>query len=319
MSKFSDIFNVFSRRIESAAETSEKHVIPETFRNRVLLWCREVFSNERTDYGEVYNATPEFWSETHRFLMFLHGRPLLSGNRPAASPPEESIRFLLTCSGENFLDFLEHIFKLECLFHVALPQSQMVEELNGFFRVDNLPYHLTDFVTETVREFVDFPYRREADVTKTLAYPRIIARESEIVHTQATEPVLRLLEAPHFSSANSEFLGALEDFRKGELGDSLTKCGSAFESVMKILCDRKGWAYTQRDTAATLVTTIVDNTQLENYFQQLLIIVATLRNRLSSSHGAGVGSRNPPRHVVQYALNATASAILLLVQETGEG
>jgi hypothetical protein len=47
------------------------------------------------------------------------------------------------------------------------------------------------------------------------------------------------------------------------------------------------------------------------------MIVATLRNRLSKAHGAGVQIRNVPRHLAAYALNSTAAAILLLVAEAG--
>jgi hypothetical protein len=32
----------------------------------------------------------------------------------------------------------------------------------------------------------------------------------------------------------------------------LTKCGASFESFMKIICDKKAWAYKQTDTASVL-------------------------------------------------------------------
>jgi hypothetical protein len=88
--------------------------------------------------------------------------------------------------------------------------------------------------------------------------------------------------------------------------------------VLKILCQRKGWPYNESDTASALVKIVLTNTRLENYFEPVLMIVATLRNRLSSSHGAGPAARTVPRHLARYALNATASAVLLLAEETGE-
>jgi hypothetical protein len=127
---------------------------------------------------------------------------------------------------------------------------------------------------------------------------------------------LNLLAQPHFQGANREFRAALEDYRKGDIGDCLAKCGSAFESVLKVICDRRGWAYSQNDTASALIKTVLSKTALDGYFEQLLIIVATLRNRMSSAHGSGTVPRTPPRHVAQYAVNVTASAILLLVDET---
>jgi len=318
MSIFSRIFDVFSRRAESSSDS--RYDIPATFRNRVLLWCNEVFSNSRSAYGK-YDHTSTFWEEIHRFLQYRHGLIQLSSSRyPTASPTEDALIFLAGCPGEAFLDFLEYIFRVDCLFHIGLPEPQLVEELNSLLRTDNLPYHVTDFVKETVREVVNqHPFAgREMTVVKTVAYPKVIMRESEVMHVQAIDPALKLLQRPEFKSANIEFLEALEDYRKDDFGDCLTKCGSAFESVMKILCARKGWPYSQTDPASTLVKTVLGNTSLDSYFESTLMIIATLRNRLSKAHGAGTGSRNIPRHLARYALNATASAILLLMEEAGE-
>src|SRR5262245_36304098 len=156
------------------------------------------------------------------------------------------------------------------------------------------------------------------DVVKVPAYPKIIMRESEVTHAHAVEPALTLLQRPHFASSNAEFLAAMEDYRKGNHGDCLTKCGSAFESFMKILCSRKGWSYKETDTASTLIKTMLANMSLDSYFEQPLMIIATLRNRVSTAHGAGTATRTALAHLARYAINATASAILLLADETGE-
>ena len=317
MSRFSRIFDVFSRRAESPS--GSRHDISETFRNRTLLWCSEVFSNSRSAYGKN-NYSSDFWEEIHRFLQYRLGRIQLSNSHhPPTSPVKEAITYLAGCPGETFLDFLEYVFRVDCLCHIGLPEAQLVEELNSLLRTDNLPYHMTDFVKETVREVVnEHPFAgQEMTVIKTVAYPKVIMKDSEVMHVQAIDPALQLLQRPEFRSANLEFLEALEDYRKDDFGDCLTKCGSAFESVMKILCDRKSWRYSQTDTASTLVKTVLSNTSLGSYFEPTLMIIVTLRNRLSKSHGAGTGSRNIPRHLASYALNATASAILLLMEEAG--
>jgi hypothetical protein len=155
------------------------------------------------------------------------------------------------------------------------------------------------------------------DTIQTVAFPQVIMRESEIVHTEAIAPALQLLQHPDFTNVNSEFLSALEDYRKSKPGDCLTKCGSAFESFMKVICHKKGWAYKQTDGASTLAKTVLANTTLESYFETVLLIVATLRNRLGTAHGAGTATKNPSPHLARYAINATASAILLLADETG--
>jgi hypothetical protein len=62
-----------------------------------------------------------------------------------------------------------------------------------------------------------------------------------------------------------------------------------------------------------LVSTVIKNLGLDPYFEQPFMIIATLRNRLSSSHGAGMETKAPSQHIAQYALNSTAAAIVLLV------
>jgi hypothetical protein len=50
----------------------------------------------------------------------------------------------------------------------------------------------------------------------------------------------------------------------------------------------------------------------------MLLTTAVLRNRLSASQGAGPHSKLVPPHVALYALNVTATGILIIAQETGE-
>jgi hypothetical protein len=88
--------------------------------------------------------------------------------------------------------------------------------------------------------------------------------------------------------------------------------------VLKVICDRKGWIYKQTDTAKTLITTFISKTETDSYFEPVLTIIATLRNRMSSAHGAGTAARQPPVHMAQYALNATARAIILVARVASE-
>ena len=128
---------------------------------------------------------------------------------------------------------------------------------------------------------------------------------------------MALLRESAYAPANKEFLGALEDFRKGDPGDCLTKCGSTFESVLKVICAKRKWAYKETDTAAPLLKTVMQGAGLESFFETPMLVVATLRNRLSSSHGAGTGSRNVTEAKAEYAVNATAAAIVFLVKHAG--
>jgi hypothetical protein len=311
---FDDIFKSFSKRTPDAvAKASES--IPTTARVRITRWCVELYRGERPSNivgrGD-HNA--EFWQEIYRRLLYRTGKTTLTPTDRGNSPMEAA-NYILNCSAAEFLDFLEDIFNNDIFTNVSLWDNKIVDEMNTILRQDNLPYAVTHFVVEEVVHTSGMFSGHKG--TQVRSYPKVILKESEVLNQQAIGPALELLSQPHFASANKEFLAALEDYRKGDTGDCLVKCGSSFESVLKVICDRKGWAYTQNDTASTLVKTIITNTSLENYFEPMLIIVATLRNRLSTAHGAGTTVRQTPRHLALYALNMTASAMLMLTQETG--
>jgi len=204
---------------------------------------------------------------------------------------------------------------MELIFHPGFVSPHGLEELvadfNDFFRADDLPFAITDYTwEESVGEgmFAGLPAKRVTE------YPRVIRADSQITYALAVKPTLDLLSDGRFRAANAEFLGALEDFRKNERGDCLTKCTSSLESVMKVICDLKGWPYNQTDTAAPLLKIVINRSGLESFFEQPLMLIVTIRNRLSSSHGGGTETRKVSPAKAEFAVNATAAAILLLVR-----
>ena len=293
---FANIFNVFSKR-DRVTEENNKPLTRE-FRNRVFLLWRRTFRRESAGWGSDRSS---LWSDVYDRLLYSLGQSRLSP-RQANTPDDDLDNFLGECSDEHFLDFIEFSFQSEAVRRHEVSVPDLLKAVNRFFREDNLPYSLTDFT------FVGDGRRLELE-----GYPQIIRRDSEALHRTAIEPALMLLRGSAFGEANKEFLGALADYRNGDHGDCVTKCGSALESVMKILCHRKGLP--SQNEAAKLLNTIIPRTNLPSFLKPPLIQVATIRNELSSSHGAGMQPRTVPRHVAQYTINVTASAVLLLVQE----
>ena len=167
----------------------------------------------------------------------LHGRQrLYAQSLKILSDLDDLSEFVNRCSDNHFFDFVEFIFGSEHLWRFGSDanHNRFVEDVNRLFEVDDLPYALTGFVRQ---EGVGNYLGMERKVLRTVAYPRIILRNSQVEHTEIIEPTLTLLTGADFKSANDEFLGALTDYRKGDYGDCLTKCGSSFESVMKVICD----------------------------------------------------------------------------------
>ena len=299
-----ELFDVFSRRGQEAQKPLKPLTL--TFRNRILMLCRDRFLTDRGDYRE------ELWREMHSRISYLLGRPHLSKTSDIRSEIEDVLQFLLECEDAHFLDFIEYIFQIECYWRLCNDDNQMVDEINHFFILEDLPYSLTPFVRETRVEKI---YGHPREVSVVVSHPQVILREHEVTHSYAVTPVIRLLDQESFTSANQEFLAALEDYKRGRHEECLTRCGSAFESTMKLICERRKWPYKDSGTTSQLLKVLLGYSTLDSYFEQPLLIIATLRNRLGSAHGAGKKPRSVPRHRALYAINATADAILLLVEE----
>ncbi len=295
---FQRIFNVFSRRQEFKLDPNLKP-IPEAFRNRIVMLFRDEFQISFNN----------FLAELHQKVSYLHGKFRLDETISNSSVSEDMFNYLITCKDEHFLDILELIFRSN-LSGISYPDNPLITSINEFLRIDNLPYHLTGYVTETYSEKDSFGSPTTG--IRLTEFPKIIRRDNDIMHNNVMMPTLNLLSSEEYKNANKEFLNALEDFRKHDFRDCLTKCCSTFESVMKVICNKNKIPFKNTDTASVLLKTLLEKSQLDNYWEQPLMIIATLRNRLSSSHGAGVEEKVIKEHVAEYIINATASAILLL-------
>ncbi len=295
--EFDRIFKVYSRR-QPRPERKPKPLTAE-FRTRVVLRCHEVF--ERSGLGR------DAWASLEKKLVYLHGNLHLGDGE---NPRDRVIDWLSRCSDEHFLDALEYIFQ-GGEGHSTSALEPLVDDINVFLRADGLPYTVTKYIWEdTVGDgmFAGMKGQRLAE------FPRVIRADSQAAQAIVVQPALELLADGRFRAANAEFLAALEDYRKGNYADCLTKCGSAFESVLKVICETRGWPYKTTDTAAPLLKTVIDRSGLEGWFEQPLTLVATIRNRLSSSHGAGLQPRDVTPAKAEYAMNATAAAMLFLVK-----
>lgn len=295
-----NIFSVFSHRQQK--ENLEKVTeLPESFRNRILLLIKKRFSQARGG-----NYLTDFWEEMHEQLTMSVGKLTLVEELNHLNPTQDVTVFLISCDHVQFLDFIEFIFKSEYHNKIVSNDNELVEDINRLFEVDNLPYHLTNFVISTKNK----TSATSLKVRTVSSYPKIILKENEVIHKSAIRPSLSILEKDDFKYAHEEFIEALTDYRKKDYGDCLTKCGSAFESVMKIICDKNNWSYKQSDTASKLLNIIFDNSNLPRFYETNFVIIATIRNKISKSHGAGVEQKEPSKDVAQYSINQTASSII---------
>ena len=304
------VYDTFSFRRRRQAPSRALPDITSTFRTRILLYWRDYVEPFPELLGLTWGVG-SFWFEMNQRLQHLYGRASLSSASPGTNPLAGLLDFLNTCTTAEFFDFLEQAFKLDMMWGGPLDPNDIVAATNEMFRIDDLPFELTKL---TYRE-IPFPDRPDMTYTKPNSYPQVIVVDEQVIHKEAVQPALAILAAPHFRSADAEFRKALAHYRQGEFADCLTACGTTMESTLKVLCDRNKWPYKQADTLKPLLDIAIAKTSLDGFFSQPIMLVGTMRNRLSSAHGAGTKERTATAHIAQYAITSTAAAMVLLIKE----
>lgn len=312
--RLTSIFGSFSHRQRLADRSHKPDQISDRLRSRVLLLYRDLVSGGWVShpFAAAEDRGPEFLGEVHNSLQHLYGRDKLS-NSPARNYLQDLNAFLDRCDAAQFFDFLELSFKADGTRFVMRDENEVVDAVNELFRVERAPYQLTRMVKANEEGRDGSGVMPGGTYIRTVAYPQVIRIDETITHAEAIEPALDVLGAPHFEVPNLELRAALEEYRRGRYGDCLTKCGSAFESVLKVLCGGTSSPSLDGESVASLMKRVVADSPLDSFFEQPLLLIATMRNRLSSSHGGGTVQRTPSRYVAQYAITSTAAAIVLLV------
>ncbi|HCR1764675.1 TPA: abortive infection family protein [Pseudomonas aeruginosa] len=293
------IFDVFSRREKKIS----KKPLTKEFRNRVVMLLKEILDSN-------FNF---FLGDLQKRLAYLHGRPVLMESLRPDSIIDDVLNFLFSCSDEHFLDAVEYFFQLPNNHDLSMAEEVVIEQINEFLSIDNLPYYITKKV------WIDYEgtdrFGNESKFRKLGEPVRVVCKENEILHQNAIIPTLSLLKGEGLNNANSEFLGALKDYRHGNYRDALTKSNSALESMMKIICSKRKYKYSEHDPSSKLLKAIMENSDLDAFWEQPIQIIATIRNRYSTSHGAGTKSKEASENVCKFVINMTASVMLFLDEE----
>lgn len=144
--------------------------------------------------------------------------------------------------------------------------------------------------------------------------------DSTYSHAEIIKPALLLVQEQGYENVNKEFMDAFEHYRHGRKEAAINECLKAFESTMKIICDKNKWSYDTHATARKLIEVCIKNGLVPQYWtsglnalQELLEhSIPTLRNK-ESAHGTGAIPRNIPDYLVTFMINMTASTMVFLV------
>jgi hypothetical protein len=225
------------------------------------------------------------------------------------------------------------------------PPPSFQKELTAFLREETDPERVLDaielsfFVIDTMTRRYDYLRRRNSSELADKAIDelnhrfkehglgfqfingKIIRIDSELIHAEIVKPALALLHNKDFSGVEEEFLKAHEHYRYGNNGEALNECLKAFESTMKVICNKRQWVYDPRATSKDLIKVCLEKELIPTFWQQQFTALRSLlesgiptgRNRLSG-HGQGSTPREVPDYLVAYMLHMTASAIVFLVE-----
>jgi len=210
------------------------------------------------------------------------------------------------------------------------------KDINDFFDAVELSFRVIYREYQEYREFIYFTNPkitpdeaieelncrfREHALGYQYESGEIIRVDSQIIHAEAVKPVLQLLSDPQFQGANEEFLKAHEHYRHGNYKECLNECLKAFESTMKIICNKQGWIFQPTDPAKTLIKICFQNHLIPIYLQDQFSSlrqsleggIPTIRNK-QAAHGQGSQPVNVPQYFAAYQLHLTASTILFLIE-----
>lgn len=293
--------SLFSQR-NAPPPSGLRYDVPDTVRSRIVAILQNYVK------GKSQRA---FLQKLEDLLLRQYGGLSRSAYEAARRSEIPIIEHFFSCDDAMALDFMEACFRLD----IGIGGQNAVDEINEVFRQEGVGYELTRCVAGP---HVPGEMRIGPPVPEE-QFPRIIRVDSQRAHAEIVAPSLELLANPVFSVANAEMLKAHSDHRSGRYEDAVTACGSAFESILKTICDQKGWPYdADKDTCAALVGACYNKGLFPSFYVELFKRVGTIRNKLGDAHGRGPR----PAHGVEAAhaehmLHMTSAHVLLLCKLAG--
>lgn len=303
------IFDLFSKRQKKLrGDVPDVYVydnIPNALRVQIIHIWYDSLGNDRDYFGYHQNVKSVYklivdtlCREYGLFHLPSHDK---YGNRMYLN---ELANFLLNEKDiEKIIDVIELSFKAISVY---------TKDYNYLHR--NNPFELIENAINELN------YRfKEHGVGFQFVENEIIRIDSELLHSEAVKPALKLLNQKNYKGAQEEFLSAYEHYRHGKNKESLNDCLKAFESTMKAICDKHKWHYKSGDTAKNLIQICFDNNLIPSFWQgqftslrsMLESSIPTGRNKLSG-HGQGTEPTIIPNYLVAYMLHMTASTLVFL-------
>jgi hypothetical protein len=301
------IFDLFSKRQKrlrgDVPDVYQYEDINNNFRVQVVHIIRDTFGRDHS-YGTQHSSTA--FHEIHQILCKEYG--VFTLKEYEDNDFNRIYNYFLSVQDyEKALDIIELSFKVidkivrgnqyqRDTYEIKTTPDEAINELNERFKEHGIGYQFES--------------------------GELIRIDSQIIHADVVKPTLNILKNQIYAGANEEFLKAHEHYRNNRNQECLNECLKSFESVLKAICSKNNWEYSQNDNANKLITICFNNNLIPDYLKsqftslQSLFTsgVPTIRNR-NSGHGQGVEKRSVTNEMTSYMLHLTATNILFLTKQ----
>jgi len=305
------VFDLFSKRQKrlrgEVADVYFYDKVPNELRVQIVHIVQDTMGRSISYRGEV--SVSDIYPLIHKALCREYGVFRLGADY---EDDEQSVLnfFLKTKDIDKAIDIIEMLFR--CIELIIIPDTNNYKSSHS---VQQEPESAIEELNDRFKEH-GFGFRFENS--------EIIRIDSTYIHSEIVKPVISLLNKPQFTGANEEYLKAHEHYRHDRNKECLTECLKAFESVMKIICKEKGWAFNETDPAKKLIQVCFQNglvpTFTQNQFTSLQNLlesgIPTIRNKLGG-HGQGSVPQKVDDEMTRYALNLTGTNIIFLIEQSG--
>jgi hypothetical protein len=305
-------FDIFSKRQKKlrgdVPDVYTYDTIPQPLKVQIVHIWRDTLGNEREYYGsytDVFRAY-QFIVDTLCREYGIFSLPPDKNKYENRNYLDELVNFLIQQNdSEKVLD------AIELSFQVIDKYTRSYNYLGRSKAADLADNAIEELNQRFQEQGVGFQYIEG----------EIIRIDSQLIHSEVVKPALGLMHAHEFAGAQAEFLKAHEHYRHGNYKETLAECLKAFESVMKIICLKRGWTHDVNATSKALLDVLFENELIPKFWQNhftslrssLESGIPTARNRLGG-HGQGGSITEVPPAIVAYVLHMTASAIVFLCE-----
>ena len=294
----------FSKR-EFTSATALRHDVPKHVRKRLLFIIQQFCDNSTA------LSFSNFLHGLAKILLQQYGELQVAPFSGLSYDANPAVAHFMHCDDPMALDCIEFCF------HVSpyVLGQHGVEAVNRIFFDEQIGYEMTSFREILTDEPSDSHCPGTGGRLVGYEFPQFIRKDSQFIHQEIIQPCLDALNNALLRTAESEMRKAHVDYDNGRFPDAITSCCSAFESVLKTICDHRGWQYDpDKDTCARLIKICKDNGLFPPFYSAIFEGTGIIRNKLGDAHGRGP---NPLHQAAQeqaaHMIQMTSAHITLLV------